>query len=45
MRVRFKFPMPIRDVHDELLAAGGLYAHLYEIQYNHKDENNAGDVS
>lgn len=30
--------------HEELLAAGGLYAHLYEIQYSHKDENNAGDV-
>lgn len=32
-----------QGTHEELLQAGGLYAHLYQIQYNKKDDS-TGDV-
>ena len=34
-----------RGTHDELLAAGGLYAELYEIQFRNEDSLGSGDVT
>ena len=34
-----------RGTHDELLAAGGLYAELYEIQFRSQDSLRSGHVT